>query len=88
MAHPGGGTSLQYIKQLIILIVMLLKPQAFPTKCVAQVQVPCRGILPANFGEQGQNSQPGWKRCVLQAHRALLMTPLLHALPVSTRVDQ
>lgn len=79
---------MQYIKQLIISIVMLLMLQAFPTKRVAQVQVPRRGILPADFGKQGQNSQPGWKRCVLQAYRAFLMTPLLCALRVSTCVDQ
>lgn len=30
---------------------MLLMPQAFPTKRVAQVQVPRRGILPADFWE-------------------------------------
>lgn len=81
----GGVTSLQYIKQLIIQIVVFLMLQAFPTKRVAQV--PCRGILPANFGKQGLNKQPGCKRCVLQAHKAFLMTPLLRALHVPTCAD-
>lgn len=59
MAHPGGVTSLQYIKQLIISIAMLLMLQAFPTKRVAQVQMPRGGILPANFGKQGHEQKAG-----------------------------
>lgn len=53
MAHPGGVTSLQCMKQLIIQIAKLLMLQAFPTEKVAQVPVAHRGILPVNFGEQG-----------------------------------
>jgi len=51
MANPGRGTGLQYIEQLIISITALLMLQALPTKSMAQVRVPNRGILPANFGK-------------------------------------
>lgn len=36
---------------------MFLMLQAFPAKRVAQVRVPCRGILPANFGKQGHKEK-------------------------------
>jgi len=36
---------------------MLLMLQAFPTKRVAQVRVPCGGILPGNFGKQGHKQK-------------------------------
>lgn len=38
---------------------MLLMLQAFPTKHVAQVQMPRGGILPANFGKQGHEQKAG-----------------------------
>lgn len=57
--------------------------QALPTKSMAQVRVPNRGILLQTLGNKETNTKPDWKERILRAYKGYQITPLLHTLHAS-----